>query len=166
MRYGYKILPIIFFLCLSCNQRVLLDELIEKDYVYYKGNAKKPYTGKAISLDGRSVISSMYTFINGIPEGKWETYAADEIVQKGTFYPIIEISNLKTIFPYLHRVNICRYLEGDLNLIDIYIISSNIDSTNFNLNKDRIIEYLIQKKYLIASDTVLINSCSLYNGEF
>jgi antitoxin component YwqK of YwqJK toxin-antitoxin module len=165
-----KILSIIIFLCLSCNRRVLLNELAEKELIYYRQDDKKPFTGKVFSVDktlrGKSFTSSMYTFKNGIPEGNWETYAAEEIIQKGTFYPITDLSDLRAFFPYLNRINICRYIEGDLNLIDIYAISKNIDTTNFNSNKNRILEYLIQKKYLAASDTTLINSCSLYSGEF
>ena len=117
------------------------------------------------NLQGKSSISTSYTFNKGIPDGKWKSYEhGHETFQEGVFTPLKDISSLKYLFPYSTRINICRYYEGDYKLTDIFVISTKSDTINFIEKKKQIIEYLIDKKYLSINKPV--DTCYLVLGEF
>jgi hypothetical protein len=158
----------------SCQEKRYIDQLVNKGSLYYLSqNSKKPFKGKAYSKVKRrdiEYILAYYTFKDGVPNGSWETYGYEhEILQKGKFTPTLDVEDLKRDFPYLKRVNINRYSEGDENLqIDIFLISSDPtkDSINYLQKKENLFRYLYDKAILDKNERQKISEYIVSDGEF
>jgi hypothetical protein len=159
---------------ISCRKAENLNELINKGFLYYSKNEPlKPFNGTAYSnkmMRGIEHRMSSYNFKNGVPSGSWEAYGyQNEILQTGAFTPVFKIDEIKNKFPYLNRININRYTEGTKEkLIDIFLISSKpaTDSINYKSRKNDLLDYLVEREYLLKSEIPLIAEYVISNGEF
>jgi hypothetical protein len=159
---------------ISCRRAENLNELINKDFLYYSKNEPlKPFNGTAYSskmIRGIEHRMSSYNFKNGVPSGGWEAYGhQNEILQTGAFTPVFRIAEIKKKFPYLKRININRYTEETKEkLIDIFLISSKpaTDSISYKLRKNDLFDYLVEREYLLKNEIPLIVDYVISNGEF
>ncbi|WP_129716184.1 hypothetical protein [Pedobacter sp. SYP-B3415] len=161
---------LIFFLLLgeACgNPEASFKELVVKDNLFYK-DSLTVYSGYVFSEFDNGDISSKIPIKNGIPDGKWVAYGYDgEIVQSGTFKPIITglvtLADLKQV----SRINICDTNELKEHFIDIFIVckalKKNVDKTNDKRFRDSLI--LLLKKRKIALDFNKINKITAVNIE-
>ena len=173
MKLKIAILLLTAVLLVSCSTKRELKYLTEKESIYFYKNSTNPFSGKVFSIDtnfrGKVFISTYYTFRNGIPRGSWKSYGYNkETFQDGAFEPLLEVSELKIIFPNISRVNICKFYEGKHRIIDIYVISKMLknDSLNFESKKKKVLNFILEKKLLRTEEVQLVNSIEIYSGEF
>jgi hypothetical protein len=175
--YGMYFILCLFFV--SCKAKIPLKKLRkDNNCIYYKlGDKKKnPFSGVAYTTFENSIredtnaISAVYSFVDGIPNGRFVEYAnRHDIFEKGRFIPVLKISKLKSVFPSLRRINLLKidnkYFDNEF---EIFVISSqpSKDSIGFSVRKDLIVDFLVTNNYLNRNEILLIDTIGVWNGEF
>lgn len=106
----------------ACSPKeVLLNDLdwSHSEY-YYKG---APFTGIGVSKFENGNVSNEIRFQNGVPNGEWKAYGyGGEIVQEGTYHPILFKDSAGLSGGDINRLNVCTTIEGAKEFYDGFII--------------------------------------------
>ncbi|WP_116543014.1 toxin-antitoxin system YwqK family antitoxin [Pontibacter virosus] len=139
-----------------------MDQLQERKGTYYLN--KKPFNGKAVSKFDNGNISGFIEFKNGIPNGKWIAYGyAGEIVQEGSFQPIIVNSNNSLTSDDIKRINLCTTREGAIEFTDVYVIVETNGILDKSRMKANVNAFLKSESISIKGDS--INEIKIVKGE-
>ena len=73
---------LVLFVVISCGQKEIdVNQLVEKNGLYYEMNSDRPFSGTTINLYENNQIESMWTYKNGIKDGPHIRY-----FRNGTIY--------------------------------------------------------------------------------
>ena len=153
--YGF----IFLFVVAGCvNSTILVKDLVIKNSFFYKDSIEL-YSGHAFTKFENGRISNDILIKDGIPSGEWIAYGYQgEIVQKGSYRPVIfnyiRIEDLKRI----QRINICEVEEGSERFIDIFIVSGDfkesVDKTGDRKVRDALVKVLRTQNIILEPSKI------------
>lgn len=142
----------IFYLIivLGCvTSPVLLDDIIVRNSIIYK-DTNEAYTGHLITKFKSGKISNDILIKAGIPSGQWIVYGYQgEIVQKGSYKPVILNNIVFRDLQRVKRINVCAVEEGGKLYFDIFVVSEDlkvsVDKTTDKEFRDALLIFLKTK---------------------
>lgn len=130
-------------LLLSCKSEVNDDMITYENNKAYLTSTRKPYTGEVITKFNIGGVSSLFTYKDGLLNGRWYTKGYnDEIIQEG------EYLDVKT-------VNIKPINGVDFNSLSLWKEGSNTFVTLDLVSKEKDIKLNDEQFELIIRDNLL-----------